>query len=88
MQPESLAARCEARACELKGVKYTAGRAAITQRPNASIAVLGGELPANPARGLGRVIFGAEEFLNPDIMMASLITIFKRSWGSPICAVI
>jgi hypothetical protein len=51
-------------------VEYTAGRAVITQRPDASIAAIGGELPANPARGPGRVIFGAKEILNPGILTA------------------
>ncbi|HSN39319.1 MAG TPA: ABC transporter permease [Burkholderiales bacterium] len=39
------------------------------------IAVIGGELLASPAWGLGRVIFDAKEFLNSEVMMASLIAI-------------
>lgn len=39
------------------------------------IAVIGGELLASPVWGLGRVIFDAKEFLNSDVMMASLIAI-------------
>jgi len=39
------------------------------------IAVIGGELLANPEWGLGRVIFDAKEFLNSEVMMASLLAI-------------
>lgn len=39
------------------------------------IAVIGGEMLANPAWGLGRVIFDANEFLNSEVMIASLIGI-------------
>lgn len=39
------------------------------------IAVIGGELLASPLWGLGRIIFDAKEFLNSEIMIASLIAI-------------
>jgi len=39
------------------------------------IAVIGGELLASPLWGLGRVIFDAKEFLNSEVMIASLIAI-------------
>ena len=39
------------------------------------IAVIGGELLANPVYGLGKVIFDAKEFLNSEVMIASLVAI-------------
>jgi NitT/TauT family transport system permease protein len=39
------------------------------------IAVIGGEMLANPAAGLGRAIFDAREFLDSEVMLASLIAI-------------
>ena len=51
----------------LTGVRLAFGRAWI--------AVIGGELLANPVWGLGRVIFDAKEFLNSEVMMASLVAI-------------
>lgn len=39
------------------------------------IAVIGAELLANPVYGLGKVIFDAKEFLNSEVMIASLIAI-------------
>ena len=39
------------------------------------IAVIGGEMLANPSWGLGRVIFDAGEFLESGVMLASLIAI-------------
>jgi NitT/TauT family transport system permease protein len=49
------------------GIRLAFGRAWI--------AVIGGEMLANPAWGLGRVIFDANEFLNSEVMIASLIGI-------------
>ena len=43
--------------------------------PGAWIAVIGGEMLANPSWGLGRVIFDAREFLNSEVMLSSLIAI-------------
>lgn len=51
----------------LIGVRLAFGRAWI--------AVIGGEFLASPVWGLGRVIFDAKEFLNSEVMMASLIAI-------------
>ena len=51
----------------LTGIRLAFGRAWI--------AVIGGELLANPTYGLGRVIFDAKEFLNSEVMLASLIAI-------------
>jgi len=39
------------------------------------IAVIGGEMLANPSWGLGRVIFDAREFLESGVMLASLVAI-------------
>jgi NitT/TauT family transport system permease protein len=39
------------------------------------IAVIGGEMLANPSWGLGRVIFDAREFLQSGVMLASLVAI-------------
>lgn len=39
------------------------------------IAVIGGEMLANPSWGLGRVIFDAGEFLESGVMLASLVAI-------------
>lgn len=39
------------------------------------IAVIGGEMLANPSWGLGRVIFDAKEFLNSEVMLSSLVAI-------------
>lgn len=39
------------------------------------IAVIGGELLASPAWGLGKVIFDAKEYLNADVMLAALIAV-------------
>ncbi len=39
------------------------------------IAVVGGEMLANPTWGLGRVIFNANAFLNSEVMIASLVGI-------------
>jgi NitT/TauT family transport system permease protein len=39
------------------------------------IAVIGAELLANPLYGLGKVIFDAKEFLNSEVMIASLVAI-------------
>lgn len=49
------------------GVRLSFGRAWI--------AVIGGELLANPETGLGRVIFDAKEFLDSPVMLAALIVI-------------
>lgn len=49
------------------GVRLSFGRAWI--------AVIGGELLANPDTGLGRVIFDAKEFLDSPVMLAALIVI-------------
>ena len=49
------------------GVRLSFGRAWI--------AVIGGELLANPDMGLGRVIFDAKEFLDSPVMLAALIVI-------------
>jgi NitT/TauT family transport system permease protein len=51
----------------LTGIRLAFGRAWI--------AVIGGELLANPFWGLGKVIFDAKEFLNSDVMIASLVMI-------------
>ena len=51
----------------ITGVRLSFGRAWI--------AVVGGELLASPTWGLGRVIFDAKEFLNSDVMLASLLVI-------------
>lgn len=51
----------------ITGIRLAFGRAWI--------AVIGGELLANPFWGLGKVIFDAKEFLNSDVMIASLIAI-------------
>ena len=51
----------------ITGVRLSFGRAWI--------AVVGGELLASPVWGLGRVIFDAKEFLNSDVMLASLLVI-------------
>jgi NitT/TauT family transport system permease protein len=39
------------------------------------IAVIGGELLASPAWGLGKVIFDAKEYLNADVMLAALLSV-------------
>jgi len=39
------------------------------------IAVIGGEMLANPAAGLGRAIFDAREFLDSEVMLASIFAI-------------
>ncbi len=39
------------------------------------IAVIGGEMLANPAAGLGRAIFDAREFLDSEVMLASILAI-------------
>ena len=49
------------------GVRLAFGRAWI--------AVIGGEMLANPAAGLGRAIFDAREFLDSEVMLASIIAI-------------
>jgi NitT/TauT family transport system permease protein len=49
------------------GIRLAFGRAWI--------AVIGGEMLANPSWGLGRVIFDAREFLNSEVMLASLLAI-------------
>ncbi len=49
------------------GIRLAFGRAWI--------AVIGGEMLANPAAGLGRAIFDAREFLDSEVMLASLIAI-------------
>lgn len=49
------------------GIRLAYGRAWI--------AVIGGEMLANPAAGLGRAIFDAREFLDSEVMLASLIAI-------------
>jgi NitT/TauT family transport system permease protein len=51
----------------LTGIRLAFGRGWIS--------VIGAELLANPFYGLGKVIFDAKEFLNSDVMLASLITI-------------
>lgn len=51
----------------LTGIRLAFGRAWI--------AVIGGEFLASPFWGLGRVIFDAKEFLNSEVMIASLIAI-------------
>ncbi len=51
----------------ITGVRQSFGRAWI--------AVIGGELLASPTWGLGRVIFDAKEFLNSDVMLATLLVI-------------
>jgi len=51
----------------ITGVRQSFGRAWI--------AVIGGELLASPTWGLGRVIFDAKEFLNSDVMLATLLAI-------------
>ncbi len=49
------------------GIRLAFGRAWI--------AVVGGEMLANPAAGLGRTIFDAREFLDSEVMLASLVAI-------------
>lgn len=49
------------------GIRLAFGRAWI--------AVIGGEMLANPSAGLGRTIFDAKEFLNSEVMIASLVAI-------------
>lgn len=49
------------------GVRLAFGRAWI--------AVIGGEMLANPAAGLGRAIFDAREFLDSEVMLASILAI-------------
>lgn len=49
------------------GIRLAFGRAWI--------AVIGGEMLANPAAGLGRAIFDAREFLDSEVMLASIIAI-------------
>jgi NitT/TauT family transport system permease protein len=49
------------------GIRLAYGRAWI--------AVIGGEMLANPAAGLGRLIFDSREFLDSEVMMASLVAI-------------
>jgi len=49
------------------GIRLAFGRAWI--------AVIGGEMLANPAAGLGRAIFDAREFLDSEVMLVSLIAI-------------
>ncbi|OGA26025.1 MAG: hypothetical protein A3I02_17085 [Betaproteobacteria bacterium RIFCSPLOWO2_02_FULL_67_26] len=39
------------------------------------IAVIGGEMLANPAAGLGRAIFDAREYLDSEVMLASIFAI-------------
>lgn len=39
------------------------------------IAVIGGEMLANPAAGLGRAIFDAREFIDSEVMLASIFAI-------------
>jgi NitT/TauT family transport system permease protein len=39
------------------------------------IAVIGGEMLANPAAGLGRAIFDAREFLDSEVMLSSILAI-------------
>ena len=49
------------------GIRLAFGRAWI--------AVIGGEMLANPSAGLGRAIFDAREFLDSEVMLASIIAI-------------
>jgi ABC-type nitrate/sulfonate/bicarbonate transport system permease component len=49
------------------GIRLAFGRAWI--------AVIGGEMLANPAAGLGRAIFDAREFLDSEVMLASIVAI-------------
>ena len=49
------------------GIRLAFGRAWI--------AVIGGEMLANPSAGLGRAIFDAREFLDAEVMLASIIAI-------------
>lgn len=49
------------------GVRLAFGRAWI--------AVIGGEMLANPSAGLGRAIFDAREYLDSEVMLVSLIAI-------------
>lgn len=51
----------------ITGIRLSFGRAWI--------AVIGGELLANPEWGLGRVIFDAKEFLDSPVMLSALIMI-------------
>lgn len=51
----------------ITGIRLSFGRAWI--------AVIGGELLANPDLGLGRVIFDAKEFLDSPVMLSALIVI-------------
>jgi NitT/TauT family transport system permease protein len=51
----------------ITGVRLSFGRAWI--------AVIGGELLASPAWGLGKVIFDAKEYLNADVMLAALLVV-------------
>jgi len=51
----------------MTGIRLSFGRAWI--------AVIGGELLANPDTGLGRVIFDAKEFLDSPVMLSALIVI-------------
>ena len=51
----------------IAGLRLSFGRAWI--------AVVGGELLASPAWGLGKMIFDAKEFLNAEVMLAALIVI-------------
>ncbi len=51
----------------ITGVRLAYGRAWI--------AVIGGEMLANPAAGLGRAIFDAREFLDSEIMLTSILAI-------------
>jgi NitT/TauT family transport system permease protein len=49
------------------GIRLAFGRAWI--------AVIGGEMLANPSAGLGRAIFDAREFLDSEVMLASIFAI-------------
>lgn len=51
----------------LTGIRLAFGRAWI--------AVIGGEMLANPSAGLGRAIFDAREYLDSEVMLVSLIAI-------------
>jgi NitT/TauT family transport system permease protein len=51
----------------LTGIRLAFGRAWI--------AVIGGEMLANPAAGLGRAILDAREFLDSEVMLASIFAI-------------
>ena len=51
----------------IAGTRLSVGRAWI--------GVIGGEMLASPAYGLGQVIFNAKEFLNAGVMLSALIVI-------------